>query len=427
MALNPQLALQAGQGITPFDPMGAAQKGLTLVDLMTQVQMRPELLRQQLATARAAEQQTQATTAGQLLLNQQAARENAARLRLAEIAKENSKVDATTGKISLDHSAIASKAASEGLDPGSVFAYMQRGAETAQANIKTAEDKKKYATDYLSTMNNLIRVQTDPVRAHQMSAEMTKTLANVVGAEDAASYIKKYFNLGDAPPVDPVTGQPDPKQIGQQLITQSRINSQSTITPLEAEDLKLRQAAQALAELQVSPEYRERVSTIQSPEQRAASMLAAAEIETFINTNNEGIRAAQSLNKLDTRPGAIVSSVWNRIVSQDPAARQLQASIEAYNIRNKTNLSIEDGIAAVVQTLAQENRVLGVKSATNRALATGGNVREAGATAPPAPRTEPPRATGRAPQRALDLLKSNPTPEMKQAFRQKYGFLPEGM
>ncbi len=32
-----------------------------------------------------------------------------------------------------------------------------------------------------------------------------------------------------------------------------------------------------------------------------------------------------------------------------------------------------------------------------------------------------------APQAAIDMLMSNPTPEMRKAFRQKYGYLPEGL
>lgn len=32
-----------------------------------------------------------------------------------------------------------------------------------------------------------------------------------------------------------------------------------------------------------------------------------------------------------------------------------------------------------------------------------------------------------APQAAIDMLMSNPTPEMRKAFREKYGYLPEGL
>lgn len=257
MALNPNIALQAGQGVPQLDLMGAAQKGLSLVDLMQQVQMRPELQRQQLSTAQTAE-------AGAKLLNEQTARELAARKRLAEIARVNSKVEPKTGKISLDHNTIASIAASEGMDPGTVFNYMQRGAETAQGNIKTAADASKYANEVLSTANNLLRVQDNPMRAADIAAKTKSVLSNVLGEDDAKKYISQFWSLPESPPTDPATGQPSVAMAGQQFIDQARINAKATISPQQAianaqTEESLRQAGAAGI---TSPEARNPTSTV---------------------------------------------------------------------------------------------------------------------------------------------------------------------
>lgn len=416
MALNPNISLQAGANVPQFDPMGAAQKGLTLVDLMQTVQMRPEIQRQQLATARAGELQSIEETTGKRLANEKLRREEAARVILAQLTADHSRAG-RDGRIHVDRLTAARVAAQKGLDPDILFNYMQSNEKTEQEGLKTVRDRNEQIQKRADAVNEMIAAQKDPVRAMDIFRQGYEGAARVYGDEAAKEYFTTYFDtksLGDE--------SVPPALRGAKLMENSRLNKQGKMTSLEQADLALRQEAQ-------SPQYRERISTIPDAGTRAGELARAAETEVFINTNNEGIRAAQSLNKLDTRPGAIVSSAWNRIISQDPAARQLQASIDAYNARNKSNLSIEDGIGAVVQTLGQESRVLGARTGTSRAVATAGNIREAAGTAPEAPRTAPPRAEaapGRAPQRAIDMLKANPTPEMKNFFRNKYGYLPQG-
>lgn len=234
MALSPNISLQAGQGVPQFDPMGASQKALALVDLMQQVNMRPQMLQQQLASAKAAEDatragilQTQAATAGATLTNEQTARSNRAKVRLGELAKEFASEDPTTKKIRIDHNAVASKAAAEGLDPEQVFTYMEKGQKQAQEGIKTESDARDYALSMLGTANNMIRVQTDPGKAAGIANSTMKLLSQAVGPEKAKEFASTYWQV-------PEGGAPDAVAAGQHFIDQSKKNAEATIAPQQA-------------------------------------------------------------------------------------------------------------------------------------------------------------------------------------------------
>lgn len=236
MALDPEISLHVGQGVTPADPYGTLEKAANIATLMQNLSLKPQLVQQEIAAS-------QASTTGQTLLNQQTARENATRQRLAELSSQNATVDPTTGNITIDNNAVANQAAKEGMDPGTVFGYLQKGAEAAQANIKTASDQNVYAHTVLDTANNLIRAQSDGTQAMAIASGAHQILSGVIGPAQAAKYATQYWQT-PAQPIDPATGAPVPqgtppspdvvKYAGQNLIKQANVNALATITPEQA-------------------------------------------------------------------------------------------------------------------------------------------------------------------------------------------------
>ena len=236
MAIDPGISLQAGSNVPPADPYGAANKAMSLVDLMQKTSMQPQILQANL-------ENTQAATAGQELLNHQTARDQEARERLAEIAKANT--HAVNGVITPDYIAIGNQAASEGMDPQTVFNYLNKGQEYQQGQLKTAGEQRDFANNILSTINNLTRTQTDPTQAVQIVGAGHALLNKTIGKDNADKYFSTYFNAPSQPPVTPnpdgtpFTGAPDPqappgtpgsldtKTFGTHLIQQAQINSRS--------------------------------------------------------------------------------------------------------------------------------------------------------------------------------------------------------
>ena len=241
MAIDPTISLNAGQPQTQLDPYGGAEKGMNLVNLLQKAQYQPALYE---STIRS----NTASATGQELMNQQTVRDQSARIRLAEIAKENTKVG-PDGTITPDWTAIGNQAASEGYDPATVFSYLQNGNTTIQGQntanqgkIKTASDQADYAGKVLDATNNLLRVQTDPQRASEIGSGAVHLLNNVLPPELATTYAKQYFNnppqvtpppAADANPNDPATAgqqqqhQKDLATLGSHLITQAQVNSRA--------------------------------------------------------------------------------------------------------------------------------------------------------------------------------------------------------
>jgi hypothetical protein len=235
MAIDPTVSLNAGKGVTQFNPMEASGGALNLVNLMQKLDMQPQMLQQKLASDRASQAATEASTAGQVMLNEQTRRENQARVRLAEITNKNSKIDPKTGKINIDHESIADQAAQEGYDPGIVFGFMQKASETAQGKLKTADEKQKFAMSVLGTANNLLRTQTDPKQANAIAGGAVKITSDILGQDLARQYAGQFWNL---PPemqqAGPDMAPPDPKFTGNYFIEQAKRNAASSISPQQA-------------------------------------------------------------------------------------------------------------------------------------------------------------------------------------------------
>lgn len=247
MALDPTISLKAGQGIPEFDLKGSVGGALNIADLMQKLQYQPALLQQKLASERASQLSTETLTAGQQMLNEQTRRENATRVRLAEIARTtgNPKFNPKTGRIELDHLAIGNQAASEGMEPGVVFGYLESAAKNAQANLKTDADKNDFARSMLGSANNVLRVQTDPIRAAEIAKSSLEILTKAVGEDTAKAYANQYWKIPDTPPANP-------QAAGQHFIDQANINAQSTISEQQAITNKLNQAQLAVTQEQTA-------------------------------------------------------------------------------------------------------------------------------------------------------------------------------
>lgn len=234
MALDPTISLKAGgDGVTPFDPLGAMNKVYTLKKLMTDVQYQPQVIEQDLASKKASQRATEVATSGAMTANEQSARELAAKKRLAQLAAQYTSVDKKTGKISLDHLQIGNAAAQEGMDPGVVFTYLDNAAKNAQSNIKTASDENVFAQGILTAANNVIRVQTDPGQAAGMAKNTLDILTKAVGPEKAKTYAGQFWQVPEQPPVGP-NGKPDMTAAGVHFITQAKRNQEATISPQQA-------------------------------------------------------------------------------------------------------------------------------------------------------------------------------------------------
>ena len=415
MAIDPGISLQAGSNVPPADPYGAANKAMSLVDLMQKTSMQPQLLQANL-------ENTKAATAGQQLLNTQIQRENEARVRLAEIAKKNTTV-APDGTITPDFTAIGHQAASEGMDPQTVFSYLTKGAEADQANIKTAADKQAFAKSTLDATDNILRVQDDPEQATQIAGAAHQILNKVIGKDLADQYANTHWKAPSQPPLvpnpdgTPFTGPPDTNPqappgtpgtldkttFGTHLIQQAKVNAQSQITPEQA--VLNSQTAEAQAQSGQTnyngKEYRGQTADSSPAVARLAGAIARAGLAkpedlmqmdgtTMWNTygnalsNNQPTGAQRleaagtvaagkaSVSKYDnalqhdadlsaalgggTIVGEKAKQLYEKYVAQNPTiAGNLQGAIDEYNTRHPdVKLSISNGWNVVKQRLLQD-------------------------------------------------------------------------
>jgi hypothetical protein len=236
MAIDPTIALRAAQGVPQFDPMAAAEKGLRLGELL----MRPEIIQQQLASARAAEQSTiastEATRLGMKQTEQQIAQAELvtqrnklieeSRKRASEVAKQFSKVDPKTGKVSVDYRNVFNTLALEGHDLDTAMNYAQKADVVDAGQLKTDIDRLNYAQNRAQGLNEILRVQSDPARAQQIHDAVFESVSRLSGPEAAANAFSGVF--GNA------------RQSGD-LIGQAKVTSQAQISPATAEQLKISQ------------------------------------------------------------------------------------------------------------------------------------------------------------------------------------------
>jgi len=416
MAIQPDIALSAGANVPPVDVAGTLQKAATLRNLMTANEYQPAILQQKLSTEASAQRATD-------LANEQATRELDAKKRLADIMRSNSSVDAKSGVISVDYGTATKQAASEGYDVGTVLGLADKAATTAQNQIKTADDARKFAESVYAPVDNLLRVQTDPLKAAQTAHGAIEVVSKAIGQEAARSLASKYWSVPEQPPVDPQTGQVDVAGVGAHLIKQAQTNSKAGISPQQAisnaqTQESLAQGRESLAQGGAagvtSPEARDPTSQISQQAQEdylaanptadrgRVKRLSAANLQHLSTTSNltasviptagervaakgaeaktggdvdvidAGLKALPSLQQnFGSKFGSMSQDAYNRLVTQNPALGSADAAITAYNLRNGTNLSLRtDGAAAVQNALTTERSRLSRVSQAQGEVAT---------------------------------------------------------
>lgn len=474
MSLDPRIALEAGANVPQLDPAGSMLKGANAQAQIIQNQYAPQVIQQKLDTGALANEATSMT-------NQQQARELATKKRLAAIAAANSTLDKSTGKITVDHSAIASQAASEGMDAGTVFKYLAAGQERQAEGLKQGGDQVDIVNKVLDPVTNLLRVQTDPQEALKIAGGAHKLAVDtlVKGGMDpqaAEAQVTKQaqskLGLSGSPPLD-ANGQPDPVAAGMHLIQQAKLAGASTISPQQGEvnaqnnannytdpdfragvygtnskvtgfgkslitqGLATEEDLQGLTGKQIYDRYGEAAKSNQaSGTQRIEAGKTVASVNSKLSTINDALSIEGDLrdNTGFTKLGTLTSKKWNDWITQNPKlGGQVQGAIDQYNIDHPgANMSVSDGLPTVFARLRQEQAAiknLGTQ-ASAVAAGAGGIAKATKAGAEPQPPANPPKA---APQlspadladhrkRAMAALqKGAPVSAVKKVFKEQTG------
>jgi hypothetical protein len=209
---------------------------LVIISILAKVSLLSRISR----LARAAEQatiaSTEATRLGMKQTEQQIAQaeintqrqqlaENAKK-RASEVAKQFSKVDQKTGKVTVDYRNVFNTLALEGHDLDTAMNYAQKADLVDAGQLKTDMDRLNYAQNRAQGLNEILRVQSDPARAQQIHDAAFESVARLSGPEAAANAFGAVF--GNA------------RQSGD-LIGQAKVTSQAQISPATAEQLKISQ------------------------------------------------------------------------------------------------------------------------------------------------------------------------------------------
>jgi hypothetical protein len=426
MALQPDIALNAGRDITQYDPVGSLGKAVSLKNLMlgqqkaeTDLKFQAPLLQAKLDADQAAAEQAKRELAGKKAYN-------------ALFAKHTT-TDTKSGKPITDFTSLAAEASSmEGVDPGTIaelqqksFNAAQSGNTAAQGAVKTKADAMDFAQKHLGITDNIVRSAPTNLAAFQ-AAESTKknlhaSLDDVIGPDAVNEMFVQRYGM---PPPNPNGAPPTPDQLGsylkgraQQVATATTVSPQQAIANAQTEE-SLRQGregqAQSGAANVAGPDARNPTSAVSRQAQQdylAANptanraeviRLSAADIQHLSGTSglvassipSAGDRAGAkvgaaaitgdvdiiksalgSMPKLQqtygTKLGGMAQDAYNRLVTQDPALGQLDAAVQAYNQRNGTNVDVRtDGFAAVQARLAGEAARLGKVATAKSEIAT---------------------------------------------------------
>ncbi len=473
MSLDPRIALEAGNNVPKLDPAGSMLAGANAQAQIIKNDYSPQLYQQKLDTGELANDATR-------MVNDQAARELATKKRLAAIAAANSKVDKSTGKITVDHNAIANQAASEGMDAGTVFKYLQAGQERTAEGLKQGNDQNEAIDKVLDPTINILRVQTDPQKAVQAVQAAHKIAVDtlVKGGVDPQAAEQQVSARGQQklgltqPEIDPVTGQPDLIKAGQHLIEQAKAYGQATISPQQAEvnaqnnasnytdpdfrsgtygdnkrvtafgdsliaqNLAAKEDLVGLTGKQIYDRYGEAAKSNQpTGQQRIDASKAAGAVSAKQSVYSDALAQEHDLvDKFGTKAGSFTTQQWNKYIEQNPKAARAQAAIDQYNIDNPgANVSIADGWPSVFARLRQGNNQLSEFAKAPKAV-TGGNRGIANATkdsSTPAPAAEAsptkpklsPAEIADHRRRAMSVLQRNGNllPQVRKVFKDQTG------
>ena len=360
MAIKPDISLQAQA--PQLDPFAGVERGMKL----QQLAMQPAILEQQLATAKQAEQTSRAA---QMTSEAQLPGVRAASTKTVREAEQ--------------YPAFVQKEIGAFIDPITHKLDTDRWVEHTAKN-GFGQEGLKYAGEqlgvYKQQIDNAKTEQERQVAANNARNSAITTIGNIVEATPEENRLKVINSL--SAPLDnimPGMGADvrslfvnEDKDKGITTVNNNIVKAARTagMTP-EQQDANLRAFAQ------LDPEFKARLENVAPAQARIELALDAQRNEGTVNENNAGIAAIPAFQKqhsLPTKPGAILLDRWNKVIEQSPEAAKLQRSIDQYNLRNKANLSITDGLDAVRATLEQENTVLSPKIKDQRRIAEGGTI-----------------------------------------------------
>lgn len=389
MAIDPSIALHVGQNVPQFDPIGAAQKGLALRKLATEVKYQPQVIQSEL-DARAAElAQIKQDT-------EEKERQIAGSRRMAEIVKNNTTVDKNTGKITKDSRRIAELAAIEGLPTEVVFKYTGDAVRSEVDQFKSDSDKEAYLRNQAFIAANLMRNAKTPDEAIRIAQGFRAGDAKAVG-DRANEFYDSLFGRFDA--------SMDPRAAARSISTSLSISelaerglipggvSTSQLDPNSKVNARDRMLLKSVGidvpegttreQLNNLPPFRKFIEgAIPSEGTLTEGLSEAGEAQAARVPYTAALSVQDEVKQLArTRGGSLATDVWNKLVGQDPRYAQVQAAIDDYNKRNGTDISIsKDGVDAVFARLNSQDVKLRKLQESGAAKATSVNLRQVGET-----------------------------------------------
>lgn len=435
MAIDPTISLRAAQTATPFDPMAAAERGMRLGELM----MRPDILQQQLSTARTAErlteEQIRASRAAQKLTAEQTAEAEQRRLEelrqiggqkyLAENARKF--FDKKTGK--LNNEALIDDYLAAGHPPEQLFKFRENANKELTDRLKSKADQVAHAEQRAAAISNIIdrlpRTPEGERQARKIVDYEVDSLRKTVGDEITGQVFQQRFGESIIPGADQpqtvvtpgggvaiappraislfdrvrqnIEGTRTEQQRVEEALRKQEISISAGHLQVARDSVRLAQEAASATPEDKDPKsksseqtrdtlrnlgvdenlYRGRSkyeiardsqlqgffkSILPSAEMREANRLELEAAKTEIAPYEAASASAKNLTQLPTVAGSIAQTAWRNYVTQNADAKRVQAALDAYNLKNKTDYSIpRDGLGAIMALLETERARIGAK------------------------------------------------------------------
>ena len=269
---------------------------------------------------------------------------------------------------------------------GDQFDTMYKGLQVLQQTAAASGEQALTAGKWLEFSNKSVQTTANIInKANIPEDQKPKLLQDTIEKQALAhpDAFKDSPYVAFSPAVPPtqdaqgnvIPGKPAAAHLTQ-LLNSKDIESlaNGSMDPLTTAKLQISQNELALAQRQASPQYKAAISTIQSPETRAASSEKAAAGSAYLADLNAGINAEVE-SALFGKAGSVGQQKWQELVKQNPAYAQKEAAIIAYNAAHNTDFSIaHNGVDTINTLLKQESAKVGAVVTTNKQIATQGTI-----------------------------------------------------
>lgn len=378
MAIRPEIALEAGKiGQGGPDITGAVERGLKLQQLAIQPALlqqellnraqQEELLREQVVSQRAQQgltaAQTRASEAGTELTRTQTAAE-AERVRQERVKAEETEKDLRFSTEWLPNNVAKFRDANGRVD----VVRLTEAATNEGYAVPALKFQGAHLTTRKQEIDNAKSENERQARINQYRTESQAMIANQLYAalqagvsdDNALNVLNTLASGIDATMPDIKIGSQiaktlmTPDEKGVLRLDKNKISAARTagMTVEQQESNNIAKREIALAELQATPEYRNRIAGIPSADLSSTLINTASDINNSVALKRSGLQALNAAVDLPGRPGAITAQVWNNLITQKPEYARIQAAIDEYNRMYPPQeggkpLSIADGLDAV--------------------------------------------------------------------------------